>query len=126
MNGTVSFHGAAVPPDNFLQDVVAGLSLARKQLPPKYFYDAAGSELFERICALPEYYPTRAETELTRTALEAVARFAGEGVAIVAAAGNFRAGFEPDRHQAAHHIAKLPVEARLRIADGLAQRWGRF
>ena len=83
MKGTVSFHGAAVPPDNFLQDVIAGLSLPRKQLPPKYFYDAAGSELFESICALPEYYPTRAETELTRTALDAIARFAGAGVELI-------------------------------------------
>lgn len=83
MTGTVSFHGASVPPDNLLEDVVAGLSLARKQLPPKYFYDAAGSALFERICELPEYYPTRAETELTRTHLEAIAAFAGEHVELI-------------------------------------------
>lgn len=83
MNGKVSFHGAAVPPDNFLQDVIAGLSLARKQLPPKYFYDAAGSQLFERICELTEYYPTRAEAELTRTHLDSIAAFAGAGVELI-------------------------------------------
>ena len=83
MKGTVGFHGASVPPDNFLQDVIAGLSLARKQLPPKYFYDAAGSELFERICELPEYYPTRAETELTRAHLDAIAAFAGANAELV-------------------------------------------
>jgi L-histidine Nalpha-methyltransferase len=59
--------------------VVAGLSLPRKALPPKYFYDRAGSRLFERICRLPEYYPTRAELSLTRVHIKAVARFAGTG-----------------------------------------------
>ena len=62
---------------NFLEDVIAGLSLPQKSLPPKYFYDAAGSRLFERICRLPEYYLTRAELALTRTHIAAIARFAG-------------------------------------------------
>src|SRR5436305_6381920 len=42
-------------------DVLDGLTRPFKELPPKHFYDARGSELFERICDLPEYYPTRAE-----------------------------------------------------------------
>ena len=42
-------------------DVLEGLSCPFKELPPKYFYDERGSELFERIMELPEYYPTRAE-----------------------------------------------------------------
>jgi dimethylhistidine N-methyltransferase len=63
----------------FYQDVVAGLSAPQKFLPPKYFYDAAGSRLFARICRLPEYYVTRAELELTRRHLAAIARFAGRG-----------------------------------------------
>jgi L-histidine Nalpha-methyltransferase len=59
------------------QDVIAGLSLPQKTLPPKYFYDDAGSRLFERICRLPEYYLTRAELSLTRRHLASIARFAG-------------------------------------------------
>jgi L-histidine N-alpha-methyltransferase len=59
------------------QDVIAGLSLPQKTLPPKYFYDEAGSRLFERICRLPEYDLTRAELSLTRTHLASIARFAG-------------------------------------------------
>jgi L-histidine N-alpha-methyltransferase len=52
-------------------DVLAGLTAERKTLPPKWFYDARGSELFDRITALPEYYPTRAEREiLAREAAE--------------------------------------------------------
>jgi dimethylhistidine N-methyltransferase len=63
----------------FRQDVIAGLSLPQKALPPKHFYDAAGSRLFERICRLPEYYLTRAELSLTRSNLPSIARFAHKG-----------------------------------------------
>ena len=42
-------------------DVLDGLTRPFKELPPKHFYDAYGAELFDRICELPEYYPTRAE-----------------------------------------------------------------
>ncbi|WP_338894688.1 L-histidine N(alpha)-methyltransferase [Streptomyces sp. TG1A-60] len=45
-------------------DVLHGLTHSPKTLPPKWFYDARGSELFERITELPEYYPTRAEREI--------------------------------------------------------------
>ena len=45
-------------------DVTAGLTASPKSLPPKYFYDAVGSALFERITRLPEYYLTRAEHAL--------------------------------------------------------------
>ncbi|MGW0706396.1 L-histidine N(alpha)-methyltransferase [Streptomyces sp. NPDC002643] len=45
-------------------DVLSGLTRTPKSLPPKWFYDAHGSELFERITELPEYYPTRAEREI--------------------------------------------------------------
>ncbi|MFE5036145.1 L-histidine N(alpha)-methyltransferase [Streptomyces sp. NPDC056683] len=45
-------------------DVLTGLTATPKTLPPKWFYDARGSELFEQITELPEYYPTRAEREI--------------------------------------------------------------
>lgn len=48
-------------------DVLHGLTTLPKTLPPKWFYDARGSELFERITELPEYYPTRAEREILTT-----------------------------------------------------------
>jgi Uncharacterized conserved protein len=57
-------------PDSYLAelraDVRAGLTAEPKSLPPKYFYDERGSELFEEITRLPEYYPTRAETAILR------------------------------------------------------------
>ena len=68
---------------SFLEDVVAGLSLPQKALPPKYFYDAAGSKLFERICRLPEYYLTRAELSLTKNNISSIARFAGKGCELI-------------------------------------------
>lgn len=46
------------------QDVIDGLTQTPKSLPPKYFYDQRGSELFEKICTLPEYYPTRTEASI--------------------------------------------------------------
>jgi iron(II)-dependent oxidoreductase len=59
--------------DTLADDVRAGLTSELKQLPPKYFYDQRGSELFDRITSLPEYYPTRAEREiLNRRAPEIV------------------------------------------------------
>jgi dimethylhistidine N-methyltransferase len=70
-------------PGSFHEDVVAGLSLPQKALPPKYFYDAKGSRLFERICRLPEYYPTRTELRLTRSHVAEIARFAGKGCALI-------------------------------------------
>ena len=45
-------------------DVREGLSKPMKEIPPKHFYDTAGAELFDRICELPEYYPTRAERSI--------------------------------------------------------------
>jgi L-histidine Nalpha-methyltransferase len=50
----------------FAKDVRAGLTARRKSIPPKYFYDELGSRLFEAICYLPEYYLTRAESEILR------------------------------------------------------------
>ena len=54
----------AVANARMLAEVAAGLSAPQKELPPKYFYDQRGSELFEAITRLPEYYPTRTERAL--------------------------------------------------------------
>lgn len=62
----------------FGEDVIAGLSAARKSLPPRYFYDQYGSELFEQICRQPEYYPTRTEAGLMRRRASEVLDLVGE------------------------------------------------
>lgn len=58
-------------------DVVQGLSQFPKTIPPWYFYDDHGSELFEQICTLPEYYPTRTETAILQTYAPAIAQTTG-------------------------------------------------
>jgi dimethylhistidine N-methyltransferase len=67
----------------FAADVVEGLSRPRKQLAAKYFYDAEGSRLFEEICDLPEYYPTRTETALMRDKAVEMAAVISEDAALV-------------------------------------------
>src|SRR3546814_19751561 len=51
----------------FREDVISGLCKAHKTLPSRWLYDDEGSELFERITALDEYYPTRTETAILRS-----------------------------------------------------------
>jgi L-histidine N-alpha-methyltransferase len=62
------------PPDTFAADVAAGLTASPKSIPPQYFYDSLGSALFEAICELPEYYVTRAETEILTSFSDEIAR----------------------------------------------------
>lgn len=58
-------------PTDILQEVLRGLNQDHKELPPKLLYDKTGSDIFDEICDLPEYYPTRSEKEiLTRHAFE--------------------------------------------------------
>lgn len=56
-----AFHDLAPGEESFRDAVLNGLGRARKAIPCKFFYDARGSALFEEICRLPEYYPTRTE-----------------------------------------------------------------
>lgn len=67
----------------FARDVVAGLSQARKVIPARYFYDRRGSELFEAITELPEYYPTRTEIGLLETHGADIARLTGKRRVVV-------------------------------------------
>ena len=67
----------------FATDVVAGLTAARKRLSPKYFYDNAGSALFERITELPEYYPTRREIGILNEHAGDIAGLIPPGAALI-------------------------------------------
>jgi L-histidine N-alpha-methyltransferase len=59
------------------QDVLDGLRRSPKELPPKWFYDSVGSDLFDQITRLPEYYPTRAEAEILSARSAEVASLTG-------------------------------------------------
>lgn len=65
------------------RDVLRGLRLEAKSIPPKYFYDERGSELFECITALPEYYLTRAEIGILRANRAALAEAVGDGGCLI-------------------------------------------
>jgi len=67
----------------FRADVLKGLRQAQKAIPARWFYDEAGSQLFEEITGLEEYYPTRAETEILRTRGAKFAELIGEGRAVI-------------------------------------------
>ena len=67
----------------FADDVLDGLSQHPKRLSPKYFYDAAGSELFEQITLLPEYYPTRTELSILRDRGGAISAILPKDAALV-------------------------------------------
>ena len=67
----------------FRADVLAGLERRPRAIPARWFYDRRGSELFEAITDLPEYYPTRTERSILETACPEVAEIAGAGRAVV-------------------------------------------
>ena len=78
MTLTLSNHLAADSAFEALcRDVRAGLQGTPKSLPPKWFYDSVGSDLFDQITRLPEYYPTRAEAEILRARAAEIASVAG-------------------------------------------------
>ena len=85
MQHTAALRVRAPEPENarFAEDARAGLRAQPKTLPCKYLYDTRGSQLFERICELPEYYPTRTELEIMREHAGAMARALGPDVLLV-------------------------------------------
>ena len=89
---TTPLHVERRLPDGFLAgslraDARAGLTAVPKSLPPKWFYDAAGSELFEKITGLPEYYPTRAEREILYWTAGEIAALSGAGTLVELGSG---------------------------------------
>lgn len=77
------FHDYGAAEDDFLGDVLHGLAQTQKRISPKYFYDAEGSALFDRICELDEYYPTRTELGILRRHAGEIAQLAGPGVGLI-------------------------------------------
>lgn len=83
MAGTVRFYDFHPPVADFRAEVLDGLAQTPKRVSPKYFYDQRGSELFEAITELPEYYPTRTELGILQDKGEAIAEFLGEECMLV-------------------------------------------
>lgn len=77
------FHDYRPEPVRFREDVLSGLAKNQRRIPPKYFYDQTGSRLFDAICQLPEYYPTRTEIGLLKQYGAEMAEYMGEGSVLV-------------------------------------------
>ena len=120
--------GMVDPHDSeFARDVIAGLSERNKSLSPKYFYDAAGSELFEAICETPEYYPTRVETGLLADIAWEIAASIPQGAALVefgsGASEKTRMVLDAAPHIAVYVPVDISATALKKAAQGLRQQY---
>lgn len=110
------------PSDDLATDVLAGLSRESKEIPCKYLYDARGSELFDRICELETYYPTRTELRIMDEALEEMAAMVGPGVAVVEYGSG--SGLKTRRLLSALEspVAYIPIDiSRSHLLDSVAE-----
>lgn len=78
-----AFHDHEPEPADFMAAVIAGLSQAHKAIPCRFLYDDRGSALFDRICELPEYYPTRTEMGILERHAPAIAQAIGPDAQLV-------------------------------------------
>ena len=94
------------------EELIAGLTAPAAFVAPKYFYDALGSCLFEAICALPEYYPTRTEAAIFDSCAEQIAACSGSGATLIdLGAGNCAKAARMRRRKAsACGGEKLPID----------------
>ena len=86
-HAAIEFHDLHPTPADFAAEVLAGLRRRPRYIPPKFFYDARGSQLFDQITALPEYYLTRAEVEVLTANAQEIARRVGTGSLLVEPGG---------------------------------------
>ena len=83
----LEFHDLAPDLGDFRRELIAGLTARAKAIPCRFLYDARGSALFDRICKLPEYYPTRTELGILRAIAPEVAERAGPGAQMIELGG---------------------------------------
>jgi len=103
--------------------VLKGLSAPRKRLPCQYFYDAAGSELFEEITRLEEYYPTRTETAILRAHAPSMAGPSGRDAVLVEFGSGSSRKTELVLAALAAPCAYVPIDVS---ASALSDAWGRL
>jgi dimethylhistidine N-methyltransferase len=112
---------------DFRADVIRGLSQQRRMLPSKYFYDERGAELFERICELDEYYPTRTERTILEEHGEDMARRIGSRARIVEFGSGSAVKTELLLEKLASPVAYIAVdisrEQLVATADRLSRRF---
>jgi dimethylhistidine N-methyltransferase len=112
----------SAPEDEFTSAVIDGLSKSKKSLPCRFFYDTRGSELFEEITRLPEYYPTRTETGIIAAHVaEMVAAIPGNGVLVEFGSGSSRKT-ELVLERLAPGVAYVPIDVSESALDDAASR----
>lgn len=108
--------------DEFTSAVIDGLSKPKKSLPCRFFYDARGSELFEEITRLPEYYPTRTEAQILAThAAEMVESIPSDGVLVEFGSGSSRKT-ELLLERLAPGVAYVPIDVSASALDDAQRR----
>ena len=105
---------AAESRGEFAEALIAGLSARNKYIPCRFFYDAAGSELFERITRLPEYYPTRTETAILREHAADMAALAAHGTVLI----EFGSGSSTKTELLLEHMRDLYAYVPIDISGG--------
>ncbi|MCU0684459.1 MAG: L-histidine N(alpha)-methyltransferase [Polyangiaceae bacterium] len=117
--------GALVDDGGLLGEVLAGLGASHKRLPAKLFYDEAGSQLFEQICALDEYYPTRTEIGILRAQAGDIAERLGPHCRLV----EFGSGSSAKTHVLLDALkspsAYVPIDISPSALEGAAEELSR-
>jgi L-histidine Nalpha-methyltransferase len=93
-----------------LTEILRGLRAPQKRISPKYFYDQRGSELFDAICELPEYYPTRTEQRIMSAHLPEIAELVGPGASVIEFGAGSNAKARQLLEQLDAPVAYVPVE----------------
>ena len=96
-----------------LDELIAGLRRDEKMIPPKYFYDERGSQLFDRITKLPEYYPTRTELKIMRDHIDEIAAVVGEQASLI----EFGSGSSTKIRILLDHLQSLAAYVPVDISD---------
>ncbi len=106
---------------DFRADIIEGLSAAQPYISPKYFYDEAGSRLFEAICNCEEYYPTRTEVGIIRENIDDIVDVLGKDCLLIepGSGDSYKVRLLLD---ALRPIAYLPIDISKRYLQGEAQK----
>ncbi len=96
-----------------LDEIVAGLLKPEKTISPKYFYDERGSRLFEKITALPEYYPTETELGIMRDSIDEIVALVGEQASLI----EFGSGSSLKTRILLEHLDKLAAYVPVDISE---------
>ena len=108
--------------DAFEQDVIHGLSQQQKTLPCRWLYDDRGSQLFERITQLPEYYPTRTETAILKNCVSDLAQHIGPQAALIEYGAGASVKTQILLKHLTHLSAYVPIDVCGDFLEDTAQR----